>query len=222
MADANNIESGSDALTRGRTTARGNTVRRAVAANVRAGRGALGWTLDELAARCGVSKGMLVAVEQGRTNPSIQTLSRVADSLGMTLARLVVPEVPASRIAISTKGVRLWHSARGSSATFLIGAESSPDLEFWEWVIEPGDAYYGQAELPGSLEIVLVHQGTLTLKVGEEVATLEAGHTALVRPDARRVFSNLGFETLRYCQAYALASPRAPGSLQRVPSLRTR
>jgi mannose-6-phosphate isomerase-like protein (cupin superfamily) len=165
---------------------------------------------------------MLVAVEQGRTNPSIQTLSRVADSLGMTLARLVASEAPTSRIAISRKGVRLWHSARGSSATFLIGAESSPDLEFWEWVIAPGDAYSGQVELPGSLEIVYVHEGTLTLKVGDELATLEAGDTALVRPDVRRVFSNVGQKPLRYCQAYALAPQAEPVPLQRAPSLRKR
>lgn len=220
MPGAKKANSGAHAPTRGSTTARGDAARKAVAANVRAGRNALGWTLDELAARCGVSKGMLVAVEQGRTNPSIQTLARVADSLGMTLARLVVSDAPQSRIAVARKGVRLWHTARGSSATFMIGAESPPDLEFWEWVIAPGDAYSGQAELPGSLEIVFVHEGTLTLKVGDETATLEAGDTALVRPDVHRLFSNLGEQVLRYCQAYALAQPVEPGPLQRIPSLR--
>jgi transcriptional regulator with XRE-family HTH domain len=207
---------------RGSTTAGGDAARKAVAANVRAGRIALGWALDELAARCGVSKGMLVAVEQGRTNPSIQTLARVADSLGVTLARLVVSEVPASRIALSRKGARLWHTTRGSSATFLVGAESPPDLEFWEWVIKPGDSYSGQAELPGSLEIVFVHEGTLTLEVGDESATLEAGDSALIRPDVRRLFSNLSQGILRYGQAYALAPPADPGPLQRAPSLRKR
>ena len=37
------------------------------------------WTLEQLAARSGVSKGMVVQIEQGRTHPSIGTQSKVAE-----------------------------------------------------------------------------------------------------------------------------------------------
>jgi transcriptional regulator with XRE-family HTH domain len=183
-------------------------VRQAVAANVRDGRTAEGWTLDELAARSGVSKGMLVAIEHGRTNASIQTLSRVAESLRTTLARLVsLPETPNLKIVVSGEGAELWRSPKGSTAVLLIGSQAPAQLEFWEWVIVPGDAYAGEPELPGSLEIVYVHEGRLALTVGDEQAVLGPGDSALFSPDVRRVFANEGDELLRYCQAFTVAPP---------------
>jgi transcriptional regulator with XRE-family HTH domain len=187
-------------------------VRQAVATNVREGRTAEGWTLEELAARSGVSKGMLVAIEHGRTNASIQTLSRVAESLRTTLAHLVsLPETPSLRIVVSGDGAELWRSTKGSTAVLLIGSQSPAQLEFWEWVIVPGDAYAGEPELPGSLEIVYVHEGHLTLTVGDEQATLGPGDSALFRPDVRRIFANEGTGVLRYCQAFTV-SPGNRGS----------
>ena len=49
-------------------------VNAAVACSVRGHRTRLAWTLDDLAARSGVSKGMLSQVEQARTNPSVATI----------------------------------------------------------------------------------------------------------------------------------------------------
>ena len=57
-------------------------VNAAVGRNVRSHRTRLAWTLDDLAARSGVSKGMLSQVEQARTNPSVATICRLATALG--------------------------------------------------------------------------------------------------------------------------------------------
>ena len=43
------------------------------------------WTLDHLAEVAGVSRRMLVKVEQGSVNPSIGTLLRLSDALGIGL-----------------------------------------------------------------------------------------------------------------------------------------
>ena len=61
----------------------------AIARNARELRTERQWSLDQLATRAGVSKGMLVQIEQARTNPSIATLCRLADAFGVSLAQLV-------------------------------------------------------------------------------------------------------------------------------------
>ena len=66
-------------------------VARTIGRRVRAGRTERGWTLDVLAQRSGVSRRMLINVEQGATNPSIATLLRLADALGIGLPALVEP-----------------------------------------------------------------------------------------------------------------------------------
>ncbi|HET6727963.1 MAG TPA: helix-turn-helix transcriptional regulator, partial [Jiangellaceae bacterium] len=71
----------------------------AVAHNVRSHRAARGWSLDTLAARSGVSKGVLVALERGSGNPNLGTLIRVAESLGLPITQLVeAGDAPAVRV----------------------------------------------------------------------------------------------------------------------------
>ena len=47
------------------------------------------WTLDQLAGAAGVSRRMVVNVEQGAANPSVGTLLRISDALGVGLPSLV-------------------------------------------------------------------------------------------------------------------------------------
>jgi transcriptional regulator with XRE-family HTH domain len=61
----------------------------AVARHVRALRQDRNWSLDELAGRSGVSRGMVVQIEGARTNPSIGTLCRLAEAFGVNLAALI-------------------------------------------------------------------------------------------------------------------------------------
>ena len=72
----------------------------AVARNTRRLRTERGWSLDQLAHRSGVSKGMLVHLEQARTNPSLGTLCKVAETLGVSLAGLIETDEVLSLIHI--------------------------------------------------------------------------------------------------------------------------
>jgi len=71
----------------------------AVARTLQALRTERGWSLDQLAARSGVSKGVLVALEQERSNPSLATLARISDAFGVPVTRLVeISDEPAVRV----------------------------------------------------------------------------------------------------------------------------
>jgi ribosome-binding protein aMBF1 (putative translation factor) len=48
-----------------------------------------GWSLDQLVLRSGVSKGVLVALEQGRSNPNLATLGVRTVALGGAPRRAV-------------------------------------------------------------------------------------------------------------------------------------
>ncbi|WP_145872263.1 helix-turn-helix domain-containing protein [Streptomyces capillispiralis] len=79
--------------------------------SVRAARLAQGWSLETPAARSGVSKGMLVHIEQGRTNPCIGTMCRLTDALGTALSRLVeTSELPLARVVRAGEGACPWRS----------------------------------------------------------------------------------------------------------------
>ena len=84
-----------------------------------------GWSLDQLTARSGVSKGVLVALEQGRANPNLATLARISDAFGVPVTRLVdVPDQPSVRITGPAESRVLWHGPSGGTGTIL-GATGS-------------------------------------------------------------------------------------------------
>ncbi len=81
----------------------------AIGVRVKQERLARRWTLDRLAEAAGVSRRMVVNVEQGAANPSVGTLLRLSDALGVGLPALVEPPDPAAmRVTRSGEGAALW------------------------------------------------------------------------------------------------------------------
>src|SRR3954453_13371175 len=67
----------------------------ALAANVRRLRGAARVSLSELARATGVGKATLSAIENGRGNPTVETLAALADALGVPVVDLLAAPRPA-------------------------------------------------------------------------------------------------------------------------------
>lgn len=163
----------------------------AVARTVRSLRAGHGWSLDELASRAGVSKGVLVGLEQGRGNPNLGTLIRISDALGVPLTRLVqVEEEPAVRLFPPDRHVVLWHGPSGGTGTLLGGSDPRPSLEMWRWVLKPGEVRESDAHMPGTKEILYVEEGVLTLGVAGHRDTVQAGTTAVFVGDRPHSYGN--------------------------------
>jgi transcriptional regulator with XRE-family HTH domain len=153
----------------------------AVARNVRSLRQGRGWTLAALAARSGLSKGMVVELEQGRTNPSLATLCRLGTALGVGLAQLLeVGDEPELRIVSSDEAVRLWSGAAGGFGDFLVGLQHPAKTELWDWTLEPRDAYEGNIDPEGSRELLYVLKGEITLVLDHRQRTALPERTAAV------------------------------------------
>src|SRR5699024_1972064 len=140
-----------------------------IGGRVRAQRQERGWTLDRLASEAGVSRRMLVSVEQGEANPSIATLLRISDALGIGLPALVEPpRREGVRGTRQGEGAILWTGGNGGRGILVAGTEPPDVVELWEWTLGPGDRHESEAHVRGTTELVQVLDGTLTLVVGEE------------------------------------------------------
>ena len=110
----------------------------ALAANLRDWRTRRGWSQAELARRAGLSKGMLVQVEQAQTNPSIATLCKLANALGIALVALVEARRRAGGAAGHCRTTSPGCGAadrRRSAAGLVAGVEAPVPVELWEWRI---------------------------------------------------------------------------------------
>jgi transcriptional regulator with XRE-family HTH domain len=175
-------------------------VNAAVGRNVRAQRTGLAWTLDELAARSGVSKGMLSQVEQARTNPSVATICRLATALGVSVASLVeAPEVPSARVVRAKEAVTLWTGGKpGSEARLMVGSGTTQQVELWDVRMVPGDGYGSEGHPTGTRELLLVIEGELTLELDGVPHPVGAGDAIAFVADRPHAYRNLGDTPLRY------------------------
>jgi transcriptional regulator with XRE-family HTH domain len=171
----------------------------AIGTRVRQERQARGWTLDQLAEAAGVSRRMVVNVEQGAANPSVGTLLRISDALGVGLPALVaVPQPKPLRVTRSGDGAVLWSSESGGRGMLVAGTESPDVTELWDWTLGPGDAHASEAHTPGTRELLQVQQGTVRLEVAGEPVTLAAGDAATFPGDVAHGYANPGPDPARF------------------------
>lgn len=163
----------------------------AIARNARDLRSDRQWSLDQLATRSGISKGMLVQIEQARTNPSIATLCRLADAFGVALAQLVELSAASTvRVVAAADVVRLWETGQGSSGDLLVGTDRHEHVELWRWHLAPGDDHDSAGHLPGTKELLAVLAGTLTLEVDGEAHPVPPGGAVLFDADRPHRYIN--------------------------------
>ncbi len=168
-----------------------DVVAAAIARNTRALRAERQWSLETLASRSGVSKGMLVQIEQARTNPSVGTLCRVADAYGVTLAQLVeLSDTASVRVVAPDDVIRLWSGEEGSAGDLLVGVDRREHVELWRWTIAPGDSHASEGHMEGTREMLAVLSGTLTLEVGDQTYTIGAGGAVLFDGHHDHVYRN--------------------------------
>jgi len=166
-------------------------VAHAIARNTRDLRTERQWSLDHLATRSGVSKGMLVQIEQSRTNPSIATLCRVADAFGVTLAQLVeLSDGSTVRVVDPDEVVRLWSGLDGSGGDLLVGTDRVEHVELWRWRLAPDDHHESDGHIDGTRELISVLSGTLTIEVDGSVHTVRAGGAVLFDADRPHTYRN--------------------------------
>lgn len=172
----------------------------AVADHVRSLRQARGWSLDELAGRSGVSKGMVVQIEGARSNPSIGTLNRIADAFGVTVARLLEPSTERTvQIIDADRTPVLWEGPQGGLGRILRGlSDLGSVVELWEWRLAPGEGHDSSDHNPRTREVLHIIAGEVTVTVAGEEHRVRAGQVIDFQADRSHGYRNDGDEPARF------------------------
>ncbi|MBO0830985.1 MAG: helix-turn-helix transcriptional regulator [Actinobacteria bacterium] len=150
-----------------------------------------GWSLDKLAGRSGVSKGVLVALEQGRSNPNLATLARIGDAFGVPVTRLLESaDESAVRVSGQADSRVLWRGPAGGTGTIVAATPPPWAAELWEWQLEPGEKFGGEAHAPGTRELAYVQSGELTVTVAGSRYLLGPGECARFPGDLQHRYAN--------------------------------
>ena len=188
----------------------------AIGVRVKQERQSRSWTLDQLAAAAGVSRRMVVNVEQGAANPSVGTLLRISDALGVGLPALVEPPQPKPvKVTRRGDGAALWSGDAGGRGVLVAGTGPPDVIELWDWTLGPGDHHASEGHTSGTKELVQVQQGTITVEAAGQSVTLDAGDAVAFPGDVAHSYANPRTRPARF--SLAVFEPRVgPGSRPEV------
>lgn len=152
-----------------------------IAVNLHRLRTARRLSLAALAARADVAKATLANLEQGRGNPTIETLWSLAIALGVAFSDLLEDrrEV-ATMIVRSQQGARVLGATPGGHLDLRLVDRVERDglIEVMEMVVPGGTDHTGQPHGSGVVERVHVHEGTIVVGPAADPITLGPGDYA--------------------------------------------
>lgn len=135
-------------------------------------------SLKVLASEIGVSTSFLSQIENGKNEPSLSTLKKIAEALNVTISQLLGEEISASTEQLVKKNERVILSNVGEGGLkveFLAALNSSNVMEACIHVIEPNSRSGSLNYSHEGQELFFVLEGKIQLVIDNKQYTMEEG-----------------------------------------------
>jgi transcriptional regulator with XRE-family HTH domain len=162
-----------------------------IAANLHRLRTARRMSLATLAARADVAKATLANLEQGRGNPTIETLWSLALGLGVAFSDLLEDRRDTAAVIVrAQQGARVHGSTPGGKLDLrlLDRIERGGLVEVFDLFLPAGTEHLGTPHGSGVVERVFVYTGTITVGPVSDLLLLGPGDYARYGGDRAHVY----------------------------------
>ena len=145
-------------------------------------------TIAEVAAQAGISRGMVSKIENGQVSTSLETLSKIAQALGVSLAHLFRHyNMPSGGAQLVKNGAGMEVVRRGTKrghTYHLLAYDQGPRKAFEPFLITMDDAseVFPTFEHPGT-EFIYMLKGKIEYRHGRQTYVLEPGDSLTFRGD---------------------------------------
>jgi transcriptional regulator with XRE-family HTH domain len=145
-------------------------------------------TIAEVAAQAGISRGMVSKIENGQVSTSLETLSKIAQALGVSLAHLFrhynMPSGGAQLVRTGEGMEVVRRGTRRGHTYHLLAYDQGPKKTFEPFLITMDDAseVFPTFEHPGT-EFIHMLKGRIEYRHGLQTYILEPGDSLTFRGD---------------------------------------
>lgn len=167
-----------------------------IAENLRRLRTERNLSLGQLAELCGVSKVMLSQIEKGDTNPTINTLWKIANGLKVPYTALL--EQQEHTAVVIRKAVLPVQNGENEHYRIYCYYENGPqrNFELFQIELDAGHSYTSIGHSEKSQEYVLVSAGELELRVGGQSYHLRPDDSLCFAASTEHSYYSVGKETM--------------------------
>jgi len=145
-------------------------------------------TIAEVSTQAGISRGMVSKIENGQVSTSLETLSKIAQALGVSLSHLFRHyNMPSGGAQLVKRGAGMEVVRRGTRrghTYHLLAYDQGPRKTFEPFLITMDDAseVFPTFEHPGTEFIYMLH-GKIEYRHGQQTYVLEPGDALTFRGD---------------------------------------
>ncbi|WP_139489968.1 helix-turn-helix domain-containing protein [Brevibacillus dissolubilis] len=153
-----------------------------------------GFTLEIMATKTGLSKGLLSQVERGISQPSLESLWRITKALEAPLIHFF-EDIEHNHIHVIPKDKRRKMVFPESTGTYsLLSAGGNAKLGLIEVRLQPGEQTRDMFVAQDGEECLTVITGNVMIRVGEEEFHLEAGDSIYFDNSQIHIIANISNE----------------------------
>lgn len=150
-------------------------------------------SLKQLAGRSGCSTSYLSMVENGKVDPGISRLKKIADALRVTIVDLFQENHNSKVVIQKHERVQAEFSKSKTRIEMLVPKVANRQIDARLAIISPGGSSNGDYSHPGE-EFGLVLKGTLELTIGGVIYQLKEEDTFYFSSTQNHRFENTGTE----------------------------
>ncbi len=134
-----------------------------------------GLSLDQVSELTSVSKGMLAQIEKGTSNPSISTIWKIVNGLQLSFTSILKEDSTAISVVSYKDVTPLTEQESGFSSYPIFPFDARTRIEMYVVEMAPHCEHPSDSHNEGVEEYILVHEGELTIGIGEQNYHLTEG-----------------------------------------------
>lgn len=165
-----------------------------IAVNLKALRQERNMTMGQLAKASGISKAMLSDMEKGNSNPTINTILKVATGLGVSYTQLMEPVQKDSALVRYDEAEPTESDNKNFHVFCYYGTSPTRDFEIFRSELDSHSEHHSDGHREKSQEYLYLLQGILELHTESDVYTLHPGDALMFESDQQHSYVNPGEE----------------------------
>lgn len=151
-----------------------------------------GFTLENMASKTGLSKGLLSQVERGISQPSLDSLWKITKALEASMVHFF-EEIDQKHVHVIRKHKRRHLLFPESTGTYsLLSAGGGAKLSMLEVRLQPGEIVRETLVQSEGEECLAIITGTVTVRLGEEEYILSEGDSLYLASTQSHQIENTG------------------------------